>query len=148
MFEKNPAHITYSLKELPKIANNFAQHLTQKNIILLNGELGAGKTTFVKHIVACKGGDQRLVTSPTFNIMHVYDVQDGLISHFDLYRIKNEIELDNIGLIEALDESIVIIEWGDLAKKYITKPYLELKIDFTDDAKTRHLTYKKITPLL
>ncbi len=85
----------------------------KNNIIFLTGEIGAGKTTFTKYFVeSCLGIDEAY--SPTFSIENRYETNNGLIIHFDLYRMQEEIELDMIGFYETLQEDATIfIEWAD-----------------------------------
>ena len=84
------------------LANFFAKYLTNGDVILLYGEIGVGKTTFVKYLINAiqkkKKDYLTEVTSPTFNIMNEYQVKNINISHFDLFRIEKTIDLNNIGL--------------------------------------------------
>jgi tRNA threonylcarbamoyladenosine biosynthesis protein TsaE len=108
---------------------NFAKEilpkLATKGVLCLNGELGAGKTFFTSEVIKLLMKDENLnITSPTFNIVNVYNASNGKsIHHFDLYRLKNENELENIGFFESLEEGICIIEWSnkfpDIEKKFL-----------------------------
>ena len=107
MFHKS---IFYNLDNISEICHNIKPLLRPGSILLLHGEVGVGKTTFVKHVIKSIGGNMDLVTSPTFNILNIYDLEEVSIWHFDLYRIKYESDLSDIGLeFELLTRSITII---------------------------------------
>ena len=88
----------------------------KKNIITLQGDLGSGKTTFTAFLVASLGGDKAQVSSPTFNLLHIYDAAGKKIYHYDLYRLKTLDEIIAIGIEEVIeqDDNIIIIEWPSL----------------------------------
>ena len=116
--------------------------IIKNNIIFLNGEIGAGKTTFTKYLVEIYGLNDE-VCSPTFSLENRYNTKNGLIIHFDLYRIKNEEELDMIGFYDTLKEdATILIEWADKfnIEKYI-KNYkiISFKIH---DSNIRYVTIK------
>lgn len=88
--------------------------------ILLFGELGSGKTAFAKLFIEnlLFDGSQK-VTSPTFNIIQIYATIRGDIWHADLYRLKKEAELEELGLIEAMHENICLIEWPEIILPFV-----------------------------
>ena len=99
-----------------KIAKEFTKTLKCGDIVLLEGDLGAGKTVFVKGVVDAFGGDKDLVTSPTFTIVNDYIANNKTIFHFDLYRVKDVRELYNIGIEEYLySDAISFVEWPERA---------------------------------
>ena len=90
--------------------------LPAPKLVLLRGDLGAGKTTLVKGIVAAlRAADSEAVTSPTFTLVHEYAGRNVRIFHLDLYRLETEAELEGIGLWEIADarNSLVLVEWGE-----------------------------------
>ena len=100
-------------------------------VIFLEGDLGAGKTTFTKGIL--KGlGYEELVRSPTFNLVEIHELEELKIFHFDLYRINKEIELEEIGLDEYLKErkAVCIFEWPKIAQNLIPKPDFHVYISY------------------
>jgi tRNA threonylcarbamoyladenosine biosynthesis protein TsaE len=103
--------ITNSAAETEAAGEQFGRGLRQGDLVLLAGDLGAGKTTFVRG-VARGAGSPAHVASPTFQLVRVYSgpVQ---IAHVDLYRLDNGAELIDLGLEELLDQGAVIVEWGD-----------------------------------
>jgi tRNA threonylcarbamoyladenosine biosynthesis protein TsaE len=83
----------------------------------LSGEVGTGKTTFSQFFIRSILIDKnQVITSPTFNIVQIYETIKGPVWHVDLYRIKDFDEINDLGLLEALDESICLIEWPELIK--------------------------------
>lgn len=106
--------------ETKAVAEQLTDDLMNK-VVFLTGEIGAGKTTFTKYFVqACGLYDE--VYSPTFSIENRYETKKGLIIHFDLYRMQEEIELDMIGFYDTLNEdATTLIEWADKfsIEKYI-----------------------------
>jgi tRNA threonylcarbamoyladenosine biosynthesis protein TsaE len=101
-----------TLEETNIIAAQILQRLGESAVISLEGPLGAGKTHFVKAIAAAMGlSDQ--VTSPTFTLLQSYGSHGKQLHHADLYRLKNEAELLDLGLSDYFFEGLTIIEWGD-----------------------------------
>ena len=109
----------YSLLELKGIANILANDVTPPFSFFLHGEVGAGKTTFAQFFIKSILTEDCSVTSPTFNIVQIYETSKGPVFHADLYRLKKEEEIFEIGLIEAMRFNICIIEWPKEIKKYI-----------------------------
>lgn len=103
-------------RDTQNIAINLAKTLSGGEVILLNGDLGAGKTTFTKGLVKGLGG-KKTVVSPTFTIMHSYDDTRIPVYHFDMYRIADEDELYELGLEEYLYENgVAVIEWNKFSR--------------------------------
>ena len=102
----------------------------QKHIYLLYGNLGAGKTTWVKYLVSHLGGDARQVDSPTFSIVNTYEVNGNQIHHFDLYRLESLEEIEDIGFMEYIDSgNLCIIEWPEKIAEFLpTEDVLTLNI--------------------
>ena len=98
------------------------------NMIYLHGDLGMGKTTLSKNLIAILCNiSVDAVNSPTFTIVNNYKGQDCMINHFDLYRLNNTAELINIGIEDLVVNSLNIIEWPELAKQLnLSKKYLEV----------------------
>jgi tRNA threonylcarbamoyladenosine biosynthesis protein TsaE len=103
--------ITNSPAETEAAGENFGRRLRQGDLLLLEGDLGAGKTTFVRG-VARGAGSTAQVASPTFQLVRVYPGRVQL-AHVDLYRLEVGAELEDLGLDELLDQGAVVIEWGD-----------------------------------
>ncbi|MDG1046528.1 MAG: tRNA (adenosine(37)-N6)-threonylcarbamoyltransferase complex ATPase subunit type 1 TsaE [Bacteroidia bacterium] len=92
----------------------------RKNIILLRGDLGAGKTSFVKTYVNHLGGDKDEVDSPTFSLLNTYSVNNQDIHHFDLYRIQSPQEIEDIGFMEYMDSgNLCFVEWPEKIAEFL-----------------------------
>ena len=120
-----------SEKKTEEIAKKINSEIKPGNILFLYGEMGVGKTTFVKYLIndfQFKFNEKLTeVTSPTFNIMNEYKVSELSIKHYDLYRLKSAEELKDLNLFEKNNKSILLIEWPEIIKK---KPNLLIKLSF------------------
>ena len=126
-----------SEKKLGEFANNLSSKLKQGDIFFLYGEIGVGKTTFVKYLVnnLQLRFKQKIteVTSPTFNIMNEYNIEGLLIKHYDFYRIKSVNELNDLNLFDKNDKAILLIEWPQIIKKepnFVIKLYFEYENEY------------------
>ena len=110
-------HVSKSIEDTNNLAKRLADTLKGGEVILLSGDLGAGKTTFTKGLAAALGVQDE-VTSPTFTIMNVYEDGKFKLNHLDMYRIEREEDLYEIGVEEAMTEdTITVIEWNKLTLK-------------------------------
>ncbi len=126
-------NINYSLNEIQKVADKVTKEINS-DIILISGEVGAGKTTLIKEMLkTLKVNDN--VNSPTFSIINEYLNEDNnIIYHIDLYRIKNIDELHSIGFFEYLEsDNLCFIEWGDIIEKHINDSYNKFLIEKKGD---------------
>ena len=98
--------VKFTLDEIEDVAKSIINEINDVNLILFKGELGSGKTTLIKSILKNLGVKEN-ITSPTFSIVNQYLISNGLINHFDLYRIKSLTELDVIGFEEYLESKAV-----------------------------------------
>ena len=134
-----------SILDLQKITSSIKKILLPGDVIFLYGQIGVGKTTFVRLLINNYENEKKLkkseVLSPTFNIVFEYDIKDLTIEHYDLYRLKNEKEIKNIGLFANLKQNITIVEWPELIKN---KPInrIDLFFEYTKDMNERTLTIK------
>ena len=126
-------------KKLEEFAKGLNQKIEKGTVFFLFGEMGVGKTTFVKYLINNLqlkfNQDITDVTSPTFNIMNEYQIGDILVKHYDLYRLKTSEELNDLNLFENNEKEIVLVEWPQIIKempKNVTKLYFEYKNDFKD----------------
>ena len=111
---------------------------TAGDVILLAGELGAGKTAFVQGFGAALGVEET-ITSPTFTLAHQYE-GTMVMHHLDVYRLERLAELDDIGVSELLDENgVVLIEWGDAVAPALPNDYLEITMRYGEGDDDRHL---------
>ena len=120
-----------SLEDTKSFSKNISQIISAGDIIFLYGEIGVGKTTFVRffinHLESKKGIKNSDVLSPTFNIVYDYDVGNTKILHYDLYRLKNYKDIFQLGMFETSDDSIKIVEWPELIE---SKPKNRVDIQF------------------
>ena len=110
-----------SIHDLEKISNKIKKKLAPGDVIFLYGEIGVGKTTFARLLINNYEKEKNLkiseVLSPTFNIVFEYDIKKLTIKHYDLYRLRNDSDIKNIGLFEDLERTITLIEWPELIKE-------------------------------
>ena len=124
-----------SESETLKIASDFALELSVGDIVLLDGDLGAGKTVFSKGIVSALSNGKITAVSPTFVLVNVYDTTPP-VYHFDLYRIKDVSELDAIGAEEYFySDGISLIEWPSRAEDIFPSNAIKVYIEKVDDEK-------------
>ena len=134
-----------SIRELKIISNKIKKILSPGDVVFLHGEIGVGKTTFARLLINNYESEKKLkkseVLSPTFNIVFEYDIKEFTIKHFDLYRLKNERDIQNIGLYENSERSIILIEWPELIKK---KPSnrIDIFFEYMEDMNERSLIVK------
>lgn len=126
-----------NINEMKNFANKIAKLIKPKDIICLRGNLGAGKTTFCQFLIKSLLGEEVEVTSPTFNLLHQYEANGIMISHFDLYRLKSKEEIFEIGIEEALTNGIIIIEWPEIIIDILPKKMLDLSISFSANSASR-----------
>ena len=126
-------------KDLKPIAAYIVSKLSQSNIVLFEGQMGAGKTTLISEVCRSMGVEDA-VSSPTFSIVNEYlDKSGESVYHFDLYRMKNLEELNDIGMDEYLySNRPVFIEWPELATNIL--PSGVLKVELLDDGDKRIIT--------
>ena len=126
--------IIKSLDHLKLISNKMADNVSKTDCIFLIGEIGVGKTTFTRNFINYlqlrKGLKQTEVLSPTFNLLYEYDIKNLKVMHYDLYRIKNKEELNQLGIFKENISTIKIIEWPELIETDIENR-LELYLDYS-----------------
>ena len=111
------------------LARRIAPHLKHGDAIALHGPLGAGKTSFARALLRALGIKED-VPSPTFTLLQTYETPAFPIHHFDLYRLKSEAELDEIGWDEALASGVALIEWPERAGRRMPRNLLSLRFAF------------------
>lgn len=126
--------IKLALEGAVHLAERLADVVQPGDVIALYGEIGAGKTTFSQHFIRPLLAVSQEVTSPTFNIVQWYDGNRGFrICHADLYRLKQESELLELGLEEAFERDVTLIEWPEIAKNYLPEQALHILITMQQD---------------
>ena len=134
--------IIKSLEQLNSFSKKVADRLKEKDFIFLVGEIGVGKTTFTRFLINYLQKKEGLkaseVLSPTFNLLYEYDLKKYKIMHYDLYRLNNEEELNNLGIFQENENAIKIIEWPSLIKIPILDK-LEIHLDYAKRENERKL---------
>ena len=137
--------IIKSLENLNSITNKILQEISENDCIFLIGEIGVGKTTFARSFInnlqKKKGVKQTQVLSPTFNLLYEYDINSFKIMHYDLYRLENTKDIDQLGIQESFKNSITIIEWPEKIKKP-NKNRLEITFYYEKESRIRKLKLK------
>ena len=136
--------IIKSLEQLNSLSEKVANHLKEKDCIFLTGETGVGKTTFTRYLINYlqrkEGTKATEVLSPTFNLLYEYDLKKYKIMHYDLYRIKEEKELEQLDLFQDDQNTIKIIEWPNLIKTPISDK-LEIYMNYAKNENEREVRF-------
>ncbi|MDA7832284.1 tRNA (adenosine(37)-N6)-threonylcarbamoyltransferase complex ATPase subunit type 1 TsaE [Candidatus Pelagibacter sp.] len=140
----NSEKIDISLEDkTSELAKSFSRTLHKGDVVYFHGEIGVGKTTFIRHLINYLQKLNKInlteVTSPTFNLVNEYDVGNFIIQHCDLYRLTNYSEIKNIGLFENKEEIVTLIEWPEKIKETIDNK-IDLFFEYNDDLNKRYLT--------
>jgi tRNA threonylcarbamoyl adenosine modification protein YjeE len=137
--------IIKSLDHLQLISKKIADKISEKDCIFLVGEIGVGKTTFTRSLINYfqkrEGIKQTEVLSPTFNLLYEYDIKKIKVMHYDLYRIKNIKELNQLGIFNENVNAIKIIEWPQLIETNVTDR-LELHLSYGNNENERKIILK------
>lgn len=142
---KNDKADLSSEKQTEELALKFLNKLKPGNKLFLYGEMGVGKTTFVRYLINGFQKKNKLilteVTSPTFNLLSEYSINNLTIKHYDLYRLKNEREIDSLGLFEEEPDSIILVEWPEIIKRDL-KNLVKLYFSYENDYQKRFVQIK------
>ena len=134
--------IDISLEESTiELAKNLSHYLRGGETLFLYGEMGVGKTTFVKHLINQFQRNKNLplteVTSPTFNLLNEYQINDLVIKHYDLFRLKNKSEIKNLDMFENNKNSITLIEWPQLIDRTKLTKIIDLTFIYENELNNR-----------
>lgn len=136
---------TGGAEETRELAAALAELVAPGDIILLVGDLGAGKTAFTQGLARALGVTEQ-VTSPTFTLVRSYTGRLPL-HHLDVYRLEHLQEAEELGLAELVDgQGVVVIEWGDAVAPMLPPEYLEVRIVLGDGDDDRELTFRPVGP--
>ena len=128
-----------------ELANKILKKIKLSDVIFLYGEMGVGKTTFVRYLVNGLQKKNNLtqfeVTSPTFNLLNEYQINQIKINHYDLFRLKSTKELKNLDLFSDRSSTITLIEWPQIIKEK-PKNLIELTFKYENDYKKRLVQIK------
>ena len=134
--------IDISSEETTKeLAKDLTHYLKGGEIVYLYGEMGVGKTTFVRYLINQFQKNKKLhiteVTSPTFNLLNEYDINDLVIKHYDLFRLKDESEITNLDLFKNNQSTITLIEWPQLISKNKSIKTIDLIFSYENELNNR-----------
>ncbi len=134
-----------SENQTEELAKKLSKKIKPGNIVFFHGEIGVGKTTFIKYFINGLQKENKLeqteITSPTFNLLNEYQINKIIIYHYDLYRLKSIQEIENLELFENSKNSITLVEWPQIIKE---KPenLIELFFKYEEDYKKRTVQIK------
>ena len=134
---------THSAEETYELGRTIARQLPRRAVVLLIGNLGAGKTTLTQGIVSGLGAASREeVSSPTFTLIHEYSDR---VYHVDLYRLDTEAEVATLGLDDLFDrEAVVLIEWGERFPRLMPSERFEIRLEHLEDEASRRIEIKTL----
>tara|TARA_Y100000389_G_scaffold45295_1_gene40091 strand:- start:896 stop:1351 length:456 start_codon:yes stop_codon:yes gene_type:complete len=128
-----------------ELATKLLKKIKPGNVIFLYGEMGVGKTTFIRYLI---NGFQKInklqiteVTSPTFNLLNEYQINEIRINHYDLFRLKSVEEIKNLDLFEDNTKTVTLIEWPQIIEEK-PKNLIELSFEYGKDHQTRSVQIK------
>ena len=137
-----------SENQTEELALKIRKKLKIGSIVFLYGEMGVGKTTFIKYLINNLQKENKLkqteVTSPTFNLLNEYQIKQIKINHYDLFRLKSADEVKNLGLFEDSFKSITLIEWPQIIKEK-PKNLIELNFKYEEDHIKRSVQIKGLS---
>ena len=137
--------LKYNLSQIDSLTKKILSFLSKSDCIFLFGELGSGKTTFVRSLIHQLQEKNKIkkteVTSPTYNLLNEYEIQNLKIMHYDLYRLKNDKEINQLGIFQEDEKVISIIEWPEKIAKRI-KDRLEITFYYQDEVESRKIDIK------
>ena len=126
-----------------ELAKKFSKILKKGDVVFFHGEIGVGKTTFIRYLVNNFQKNNNLkqteVTSPTFNLVNEYEIGNFVIQHYDLFRLTSSNEIKNIGLLENQKEILTLIEWPEKIEKKVDNK-IDLFFEYGEDLNKRFLS--------
>lgn len=131
--------VTHSAEETIALGRSLAPSLAPPKLVLLRGDLGAGKTTLVKGIArAFDAAQEEDVTSPTFTLIHEYRGPRVNVYHVDLYRVDTPRQLETLGLDDLITEnSVLLLEWGEKFQRFVDERDVEIQIERLGETERR-----------
>jgi tRNA threonylcarbamoyladenosine biosynthesis protein TsaE len=139
----DPGTVARGAAETEAFGERLAGQLGRADVVYLEGDLGAGKTTLVRGLARALGAAERDVASPTFALLHEYGGEDGtvVLRHLDLYRLGDSAkELEVLGLPESMEGAPVCVEWPRAAVRALLPPTVEVRIETVSGGEGRRIT--------
>jgi len=138
-----------NLDTTKKLAEDFINYLKKGSFVCLYGEVGVGKTTFVKHFINAyqKYENSQItdVTSPTFSLLNEYEIGELIIKHYDLYRLRSKSEIKNLNLFDINNNTITFIEWPELVDKKKLLNKVDLIFSYENNLDNRFIKISGLT---
>ena len=138
-----------NLDTTKKLAEDFINYLKKGSFVCLYGEVGVGKTTFVKHFINAYQKYKNLqitdVTSPTFSLLNEYEIGELIIKHYDLYRLRSKSEIKNLNLFDINNNTITFIEWPELVDKKKLLNKVDLIFSYENNLDNRFIKISGLT---
>ena len=135
-----------SEKSTRELAEKLTSYFKGGEYVFLHGEMGVGKTTFIKYFINKFQTNERLklteVTSPTFNLLNEYETNNFIIKHYDLFRIKNSLEIKDLDIFEKNEKTITLVEWPQLLKNTNKVESIDLFFIYENELKNRTVEIK------
>ena len=135
-----------SEKSTRELAEKLTSYFKGGEYIFLHGEMGVGKTTFVKYFINKFQTDEQLklteVTSPTFNLLNEYETKHFIIKHYDLFRIKNSLEIKDLDIFDVKSQTITFIEWPQILENKAKVKSIDLLFAYENELKNRTVQIK------
>ena len=135
-----------SEKSTKELAEKLTSYFKGGEYVFLHGEMGVGKTTFIKYFINKFQTDEKLklteVTSPTFNLLNEYKTNNFKIKHYDLFRIKNSSEIKDLDIFEKNEKTITLVEWPQLLKNTNKVESIDLFFIYENELKNRTVEIK------
>ena len=132
-----------SEKSTRELAEKLTSYFKGGEYIFLHGEMGVGKTTFVKYFINKFQTNEQLklteVTSPTFNLLNEYETNNFVIKHYDLFRIKKSSEIKDLDIFEKNEKIITLVEWPQLLKNNNKSKSIDLLFTYENELKNRRV---------
>ena len=135
-------YLCRSLEETQAAAQEIAQLLSGSEVVAFFGDLGAGKTTFIRYLCSALGVEDE-VTSPTFAMVHEYQSGPFPVYHFDMYRVDGEDSLFSTGYYDYLDAGLLLIEWSENIESLLPPDALRLTLSYGEQESTRIIELEK-----
>ena len=139
------------LENTKKFADIFSKNIFKGDIILFYGEVGIGKTTFIKFLI---NGLQKIdkidiseITSPTFSLMNQYKLNEYEIHHYDLYRLNSEKDILSLNIFEDFSNKVILIEWPEILGRLKPRNTIDINFEYGENFNSRYLTisaYEKL----
>ncbi len=140
MSQSTPSILTNSTQQTASLAERIGEILSSGDVLLLQGDIGAGKSFFARSVIQSLQDNPEDVPSPTFTLVQTYETRAGEVWHGDLYRLSDPSEAEELGLTEAFDDAICLIEWPDRLAGLTPASAVTLTFSTTSIEGQRHIS--------